>query len=175
MSAEEDYLQRQTDRLGTKREFHWKCTTCIMSWFSSVYTRLHSLVSLVKNDTTYSDCRELKENSGRDWECGEDCTSLSQATADKHLTCCLHTSGATWTAGVPAHNNAKFRNNKLRERTVVGKGSQPVDWPSLYLDNCYVAANTTRRQLTTNPVGGLAHWEEGKLNDLSQDEWKMPF
>lgn len=36
-------------------------------------------------------CEEFKINFGIDWKCDEDCTSLSHAAADKHLTCCLHT------------------------------------------------------------------------------------
>lgn len=61
-----------------------------------------------------------------DWECVEDFTSLSEATADKHLPCCLHTSGAAQTVRVSAQNSGQLHNNKLRERAVVGQGSQPV-------------------------------------------------
>lgn len=118
-------------------------------------TRPCSVVSLVNNDTAYFVSGELEENFGSDWECGEDCIRLSKAASDKHLTCCLHTSGATWTVEVSAQNNAELY-NKLRGRTVVRKGSKPVDWPTW--TNCYVAANTTLQQLTTNPLEGLADW-----------------
>lgn len=76
----------------------------------------------MKQQTLY-----VEKNFGSDRERGEDCTSLGQATADKYLICCLRTSAAAWTAGVSAQNNVKLHNNKIRERTALGKGSQPVD------------------------------------------------
>lgn len=64
------------------------CSTC-----------LRTLVSLVKSDTAWSAQQKLKKNLGRDWECGEGCTSLREAAVDKHLTSHLCTSGTTQTAG----------------------------------------------------------------------------
>lgn len=62
-------------------------------------TSLHIVISLVKSDTACIACQKLKKNFGRDWECGEDGTSLSQAPVDKHLTYHLHTSVTAQTGG----------------------------------------------------------------------------
>lgn len=127
MCAEDDNICRHgqtTERLGRKRGFHWNCMTCIMSWI--FLFDCSAQVSLANNYSANSVCEKLT------W-CCEDFTSLSEATADKHLPCCLHTSGAAQTVRVSAQNSVQLH-NKLRERAVVGQGSQPVDWPSLYLD-----------------------------------------
>ena len=88
---------RQTaERLGTKRRFHENVR--VASSISSVYT---SLVSLVRSDTACSVCGELKKKTlAVTGNVVKTAASFSEAAADEHLSCCLHTSGAACTAGV---------------------------------------------------------------------------